>query len=590
MLLAGDISVSSDAAGSTVVAETSSLSDDFRYASITSFTYPSSPDPVEHGEIITFTGTGFATMFSDFAIPPAAGHFSVIFPGDGIGNAPNCQTGARDITNGTVATVKVPICAETGNITIRVWPNGDEIGNSDYEIYEFERPLTVSVVSISVNSFTPTEEAVGRMVEIMGTGFATAAGNNEVAFGNNNFSAQGGSITENNGVQTLTVRVPKSAVNGKIKVKIAGREDESMDDFTRINHTVASFAPTTFTGTIDEVTITGTNFSTRRADNEVCFDTRCVEASSVNEDGTELKAIPPEVSNQQTGTLKVNIGSVEVNAPGTFTLNPIEPLVFTDFSPKAPAEVRMGEEITITGSEFSLGVRIGVWTNTSIFANAHASAAYGINGDGTEMKFRIPPSVRGNETDLGAIVIRKCIRNCNEQGNQIYTDIGKEGLIITPTPPLTISGLSPNPVQEGSELTIEGTGFSLYAEHTIVQFPSMRFENSPSCHYVNGDGTELKVIVPLGARDGEIDIVHPFGTGGEVTSSDDLEITPLPDPVISDFMPTSGGPGREITINGSDFPLVAEYIEVCICILWTRTGVILKFVPAHWVNEDRHSA
>ena len=353
---AGDISVSTDMSGTTVVATTASLSDDFRYVSIESFTYPSQPNPVELGETITFTGTGFATRGNTALYPSstpleaAVANFDISFIGCGAGLAQR-ENAFNVNATGTVAKVKVPTCARNGNMTVYVQTNFDE--GTDYADVTFmgsDFNLMVNVPTPVITSFTPTEATVGTEITITGTGFGATVGENEVSFGSSG-STTPKTARKSAGVHTLIVRVPANAKDGEIKVRAFSKNALSgpTNLFTRLNHTVTTFSPTTFTSG-EEVTITGTNFSTRRGDNQVCFeinsDMNCVAASSVNEDGTELTAIAPEVNNTQTGTLKVKIGPVTVDV-GAFTLEAIPSLTITDFEPK---EVNLGTVVTITGT------------------------------------------------------------------------------------------------------------------------------------------------------------------------------------------------------------------------------------------------
>ena len=568
---AGDISVSSDAAGSTVVAETSSLSDDFRYVSITGFT--ADTNPIESGSILTFTGTGFEATTH----PTLIGfYFSVSFT-----SAISC-TGKPSILTATTAMVEVPVCAQSGDMSVSLVGRGSY--NTSHNI-EVTGLVVLAPDPVVVKSFTPSEAAVGQRVEITGTGFATTATDNVVDFNNGDFDTQvEGIVTESNGDQTLTVRVPKSAVDGQIKVKAGGSgapEGSSTDSFDRLDHTATGFEPTTF-ALGEEVTVTGTNFSTRRADNEVCFNATCIEASAVKSGGTELTVTSPS-SNPRTGTLKVRIGSVEVDA-GAFTLTRIAPLVFDDFNPKT---VRVGQEITIEGSGFDPGTVFFPHRIASPSSISKIFTCYDINEAKTQMKARIPLRARGDEAVLITATIAKCVRDCDAPAGSRVNDIqALSGLVITPSATLEITGFSPNPVRTGEVLTVTGTGFSLNPHDSFVRFgESGRASRGNRAHEVNSDGTELKVRVHPGANNGQLFLIY-YNTGNgsvEVNSSESLTISNPTRVVNDDFTPASGGPGREITINGSGFPLFAEYIEVCFAYDVDFTA---KFVTAHWVNGD----
>ena len=328
--------------------------------------------------------------------------FDVTFQGCAVENA-------QSVTNETEVKVSVPNCALPGNMRIVVEPNSGELtqGYKNYIFSGNDFNLALYVPTPVITSFFPTEAAVRKEITITGTDFETTVEANEVAFGESGF-INPNNVTQNGNVQILTVTVPTDAEDGEIKVKAFGTTALSGQSnlFTRLDQTVSSFTPTTFTS-LSEITITGTHFSTRLADNQVCFGTNCVDASSVNDEGTELKVISPVTNNERTGTLKVKIGSVQVNAPGTFTLRPIPPLVFTDFNPK---EVQIGKEIVISGSGFNVSTEIGLTDSPSsdFFNRGYIAYPYEINEAGTEMKVRMTYTVLRTAEDMIRVLIRKC--------------------------------------------------------------------------------------------------------------------------------------------------------------------------------------
>ena len=556
----------------------SASEDDFRYVSITCF----SPNPAKLSEEMIIQGTGFATRFS--GLGPSF-RFRVNFGGS------SCRTNAFEIIEGRVAKIIVPSCAQSGSITVEVDSNEDEFNDSDYESYTFE--LTEFEIAaredVIINSFSPASVPVGGRVRITGTGFSLGRGDNKVTFGDK--VAQIGGISTKDGVQTLTAYVPSSSATGKIRVSFRSKMAETPTDIEILNPIVEKFRPEQFRPE-HVLTITGKNFARNVPDpkgsgrpplndNKICFEDVC-KGAAVNANGTELTIeipnnIPP------SGTLKVKVGTYEVVVPnGTYSFLPAVPLSLTDFEPKS---ARMGETVTLIGTGFEQNPRSNRIAIQGAQNPREYAIAYEVNEDQTRMKVRVLPNVRGRETEIDYIEVSKCLAGCGGTA-PTYQYEKVEGFTVPVTPEFRITDFNPKTALIGQEITITGSGFSLYAEDNQVRFGSSGSTLIlPRAYSVNEDGTEIKARVHSTARSGTITVFF-LNLGYKewsTTSSGSITIRSQA-PVIESFSPNSGGPGTEVTINGENFPVLAKYNEVC----FAYTGAArddARFVTASWVNE-----
>jgi YD repeat-containing protein len=116
---------------------------------------------------------------------------------------------------------------------------------------------------------------------------------------------------------------------------------------------------------------------------------------------------------------------------------------------------------------------------------------------------------------------------------------------VVPVSTLAISGFSSDQGSPGSQLTIDGTGFSTTVSANTVTF------NGVTATVVSATQTQLTVTVPAGATSGAISVNT---SGSSVTSSTSIDIASgTGTPTISGFSPAGGGSGTQITIAGTNF-------------------------------------
>jgi hypothetical protein len=122
------------------------------------------------------------------------------------------------------------------------------------------------------------------------------------------------------------------------------------------------------------------------------------------------------------------------------------------------------------------------------------------------------------------------------------TGTSQSSFQVTSTSAPVVSSFSPQSGPVGTNVTINGSGFT---GATAVTFGGVQAVNFT----VNSD-VQMHANVPSGAQTGPIGVTTTFGTG---TSSTNFTVTTVSQPPrITSFTPTSGYPGATVRINGSN--------------------------------------
>jgi N-acetylneuraminic acid mutarotase len=296
---------------------------------ITSF----SPTSGKVGTAVTITGTGFSETATS--------------------NTINFNGVAATVITSTSTTISttVPVGATTGKISIGT---GGATASS---------PDDFTVIAHTITSFAPTSGLIGASITITGTDFSTTPANNVVKFNNTTATVTAATAT------TLSVTVPAGATTGKITVTLNGLTATSAEDFiVVIPPTFTSFTPATglpalSTGYVgDEVTITGTNFSTTPANNVVMFNGTAATVTSST--ATQIKANVP--SGATTGKISVTVNTITVESSNTFTVHSVNSWItradLTGDPRGGAAGFAIGEKIYIgTGQTTGNGNKKDFW-------------------------------------------------------------------------------------------------------------------------------------------------------------------------------------------------------------------------------------
>ncbi len=123
--------------------------------------------------------------------------------------------------------------------------------------------------------------------------------------------------------------------------------------------------------------------------------------------------------------------------------------------------------------------------------------------------------------------------------------------------PIEITGIAPNPVKPGHEITITGEYLNLMKE---VCFPFDEMGDSVNVYaedFVEHTRTTIKVVVPAEARGGVLKLSTAEEVPNVMPFEDEELVVVLPAPeTVLDL--TDAKPGQEVTVKGTDLDLVTK--------------------------------
>ncbi len=356
--------------------------------------------------------------------------------------------------------------------------------------------ITAYAQNPTISDFNPKNGPVGTEVTITGSGFTTA---NMVYIGSESTLDF---VVDND--NQIRVNVPASASTGKIQVHISTGAGSSSATYTLTDApAITSIDPVTGpVGT--EVTITGSKFT---GVTSLSLAGGSVDNYVIVSD-TEIKATVSASAYSGVARVTANHGSANGSQSFTVTGTP----TVTGFSPTSGP---VGTVVTITGTGFD---------NISSVIVAGATASNFTRVSSTEIKATVSSTAAGGS-----------MRVTTAAG----TAIGTGGSFnVTGTP--TITSFSPASAPVGSEVTINGTGFT-NANTVYIGSGSIT-------DFIIVSDTQIKAIVPNTASTGRIQV---YTSQGKVVSSYNFAVEGAP--VISSFSPKTGSVGTLVTIKGRNF-------------------------------------
>lgn len=222
-----------------------------------------------------------------------------------------------------------------------------------------------------------------------------------------------------------------------------------------------------------------------------------------------LLVIVPAGLSFDAADLRVSTGSGE-SEPTAFTV--LAPPTIAAFTPE---QAVVGSIILITGTN------LGSVNSSRIGANAVELLSVAAN----RIEVRVPAGAVSDTLHL------------NGWGGKTKTT----RKVIIAQPPV-IASLDKTTGTPGTTVAITGTNFQNAFE--------VKFGNTPA-QIVSNTGTVLNTRVPAGASSGKISVVTPAGMGTSVQ-----EFTVAGAPIISSFLPVSGGVGTKINLTGANLTQV----------------------------------
>jgi len=378
----------------------------------------------------------------------------------------------------------------------------------------------------------------------------------------------------------------------------------SVMSFQLLQLSVTSMSPTSGKAG-DNITISGTSFSTKPNENIVKFNNTLAKVVSATT--TKLVVtVPTGIQTDYYGSyisVYVGTGSQSINA-GNFTLA----ATISDFQPKNGT---FGTSVTLVGDNL-YGVTlmcndITVYSYSSTTSSITFSIPYTINSSQVKIKivkgnvvtladgaFTMNPmtlsaispqkgypgtsiSVTGTNFNTGygsmsikiggvsatsgysnsSTMVSGQVPNLSngtydvEVSDGITTSILPKAFTVV-APKLT--GFSPSSGPYGSQITISGENFSSGSNVSIWQDGYVREYAST----VSQDSTKIVVTVPYGSIKGKVQLHVSSGT--DLSFSDYFTIEPL-NTSITDMIPSTATPGTEIVIKGSGFVSGYTYVR-----------------------------
>jgi hypothetical protein len=349
----------------------------------------------------------------------------------------------------------------------------------------------------TITSFTPTSGPQGTVVTISGTNFtgATAVSFNTIGAAN---------FVVNSGTQ-ITATVP-GATTGRIRVTSTGTATSTTDFVVIQPPRIIGFTPTGGpVGTT--VTIFGFHFTGATA---VSFNNVAATNFTVLDD-TQITATVP--MGATTGPIQVTSLAGTSTFATNFAVGPAPTI--TSFTPTIGAA---GTQVTITGTNFT-GV-ISVLFN----GNSFGMANFVVNSS-TQITAIVPPNV----VSSGRIQVNTATGTATSA-----TDF-----IIGPRP--TITSFTPSSGRPGTQVTITGTNF--------IGATAVNFATVAATNFIVVSSTQIIATVPIGATSGRIWVTTSVG-GSSLLSTGFFSVPVSPS--ITNFAPTRGLPGTQVTITGTN--------------------------------------
>jgi len=262
-------------------------------------------------------------------------------------------------------------------------------------------------------------------------------------------------------------------------------------------------------GTI--VTVSGTGFGAKAADNEVKFNGKAATIVDVRD--TVLIVLAPAGGSSGAITVEARGQKADV---GAYTY---QALSLHGISPtNGPA----GTNVSIRGAGFS-----SITAPVKVTINGKEAVVTNITD--TLLVVAVPDAA-------GSGVVAVMVDGKTVKGPDFSFQ--------------NISGINPVKGGKGTQVTITGEGFSTVAANNLIAF------NGKSATVVSAGVNQLVVTVPDGVSTGAVTvIVNGQKTVGSV-------FTVVPPPVLKTIAPLSGPAGADITITGSYFSSIAGEVSV----------------------------
>lgn len=312
----------------------------------------------------------------------------------------------------------------------------------------------------------------------------------------------------------ITLTIPQETVEGHIILKTPDGDLTSLTILTISEPIVlTSFSP---------ASVKAGNMLTIQGDylnliNTVVFSDGVAIGDTAFVSHTRQQIQVPVPERAQSGKIVITNGEeIPIEVESEAVLN----VVLPSTTGVSPNPVKAGSMLTISGADLDLVKQVefsGTAAVTSFVSQSLTSIEVMVPGDAHDGNVKITPASLVTVTSADALVM------------------------VVPQ----ITGISPNPVKNGAELTISGIDLDLVTD--------VKFGGGSSGSVSSGSATTMVVTVPMNATS---DVVTVYTAADKSVSSSNVLNFVLP--TITGLTPDNGQFGVEITIEGTNLDLVTS--------------------------------
>src|SRR6187399_879192 len=369
----------------------------------------------------------------------------------------------------------VPQTAEKGYVTLKT-PEGDIVSKTQFNLN----------VLTTITSMT-AQARPGQNVTITGTYLNWV---DRITFTRDKTVSVFVSKTQTQ----LVVKIPDDAETGPLILHYTGTDSNFVQtaDTLKVKLPLTTSMSPNPVKPLTDLTITGTDLDLTK---KIIFTGVSAPVTTfVSQSANQLVVKIPETAKKGKLTLEAASG---VKTTSSNDLDIVLP-VSTALSPNP---ISLAANLTITGTDLDLVKKV-------IFSGVAPAVTTFVSQSTTQLVVKVPAGARDGKVSL-------------EAASTVQTTSSNDLDIVLPA----ITGVSPNPIDPGQDLTITGTGFDVVTSVVFLNVPAVT-------SFVSQSATQIVVKVPNGALKGKVavGVSNPSDT---VQSSDILEITGLPP--LADF-------------------------------------------------------
>jgi len=361
----------------------------------------------------------------------------------------NATVNQSDFKEQTSELIKliVPQSAEKGFVTLKT-PEGDIITKTQFNLD----------VLTTITSITP-QARPGTNVTITGTYLNWV---DRITFNRDKLVESFVSKTFNQ----IVVKVPDDAQTGPLIIHYGGTDsaDVQTADTLRVTLPLSTSLSPNPVKPLTNLTITGTDLDLAK---KIIFEGVAAPVTTfVSQSATQLVVAVPETARKGKLMLEAASG---VRTSSVNDLDIVLPVI-TSFS---PSPINLGASLTITGTNLDLVKKV-------IFSGVASAVTSFTSQTTTQLVLNIPAGTRKGKIKL-------------EAASGVQTTSTGDLDVILPT----ITSFAPNPVDPGTNLTINGTLLNMVTSVAFVNAPAVT-------SFVSQSPTQIVVTVPNGVLMGKI--------------------------------------------------------------------------------------